>query len=50
MENRFPMLPRARLVAIVPRVKAMFATLGLQYTETSIVECMYANVQSLLTK
>ncbi len=44
------MLPRARLVAIAPRVKAMFARLGLQYTETDIVECMRANVRSLLTK
>ncbi len=44
------MLPRSHLVAIVPRVKAMFSKLGLQYTETDIVECMRANVQSLLSK
>jgi fatty acid desaturase (delta-4 desaturase) len=43
----FPMLPRQYLVAVAPRVQKLFKELGLPYNETSIVECMKANVQCL---
>ena len=46
----FPMLPRARLPEIAPRVRKLCLEQGLPYHETSIVDCMHANVECLLWK
>lgn len=44
----FPMLPRAHLPLISPRIKAVFAKLGLAYDEATLMECMKLNIESLM--
>lgn len=44
----FPTLPRRHLAKIAPRVKKMARDLNLPYVETSIWECMKANVACLI--
>lgn len=46
----FPTIPRSRLVQIAPRVRTLLLKLGLPYKETSIIECMRANIACLQVK
>ncbi len=46
----FPTMPRSRLIQISPRVRSRLQKLGYPYLETSIYECMKANIACLQVK